>query len=61
MVGCSSDDDNVVESENTVSGLSSVTNLDGSNRLIRNPAKANHNYGPGINYKDGGILLWVKK
>ena len=24
-------------------------------------SKANHNYGQRINYKDGGILLWVRK
>lgn len=42
-------------------GRSYVTNVDGANHLIKNPAKANHNYGKRINYKDGGILLWVRK
>jgi hypothetical protein len=43
-----------------------VTNLDGSGNLIRNPARANHNYGTyssyGIlNYNGGGIFLWVRR
>ena len=33
-----------------------VTNVDASGKMIKNPAKADVG-----NYKDGGILLWVKK
>ena len=46
-------------------GNSYVTNVDGSGQLIRNPARANHNYGtyPGgtLNYNGGGIFLWVRR
>ncbi len=48
-----------------------VTNYDGSNHLIVNPAKANHFYGSYYNkngnfsgnlfYNNGGIFLWVKR
>jgi hypothetical protein len=41
-------------------GQTKVINVDGSNHLIKNPAKANRNYG-NVNYNDGGILLWVRK
>ena len=44
-------------------GLGNVDNIDGSKKIIRNPIKANHHYVFGnftVNYKDGGILLWVK-
>ena len=41
-------------------GISYVTNVDASNHLIKNPAKANNNYGT-VNYKDGGVFLWVRK
>jgi hypothetical protein len=42
-------------------GLGKVTNVDGSGKLISNPTKANHNYGGGLNYGNGGIILWVKE
>ncbi len=38
-----------------------VTNVDASEHLIKNPAKANHNYGVGRNYSNGGVFLWVRK
>ena len=44
-------------------GWDNVDNIDGSKKIIRNPIKANHHYVFGnftVNYKDGGILLWVK-
>ena len=41
-------------------GLSKVRRIDASGKLIRNPARANHNYGR-FNYRDGGVLLWAKK
>ena len=41
-------------------GITPVTNLDASGRLIYNPVKANHNYKT-VNYNNGGILLWIKK
>ena len=37
-------------------GRTPVKNLDASGKMIKNPAKADVG-----NYKDGGILLWVKK
>ena len=40
-------------------GLSKVGRMDASGRLIRNPARANHNYGY-VNYSNGGILLWAR-
>jgi len=52
-------------------GSDFVTNLDGSGRLIRNPARANHFYGAyyycngsfagNLNYNGNGIFLWVKR
>ena len=41
-------------------GITEVLNYDGSNRIIVNPKRANHNYGT-ANYNDGGILLWIRK
>ena len=41
-------------------GITPVTNIDASGRLISNPAKANHNYGL-VNYNNGGIKLWVRR
>lgn len=41
-------------------GITPVTNIDASGRLISNPAKANHNYGI-VNYNNGGIKLWVRR
>ena len=45
-------------------GLTPVTNLDASGRIIRNPARANRNYGSygggTLNYNQG-ILLWARK
>ena len=46
-------------------GIGSVNNVDGSGRLISNPAYANHNYGTypngTLNYNGGGLFLWVKR
>jgi hypothetical protein len=52
-------------------GSDLVTNVDGSGRLIRNPARANQYYGSysnrygnyvgDLNYRNGGIFLWAKK
>jgi len=53
-------------------GSDNVTNVDGSGRLIRNPARANHFYGGPyyylngsfagyLNYNGNGIFLWVKR
>jgi len=51
-------------------GSSSVENVDGSVHLIKNPARANQNYGSqyykgtylgDLNYRNGGIFLWVKR
>ncbi|MBO7596457.1 MAG: hypothetical protein J6T70_05355 [Bacteroidales bacterium] len=41
-------------------GTDVVKYLDASGNIIKNPAKANHNY-PDYQYNDGGILLWVKR
>ena len=42
-------------------GEGNVTQYDASHMIIRNPAKADHNYASGRNYTDGAILLWVKR
>jgi hypothetical protein len=42
-------------------GWGTVTNIDGSGKFIYNVVRANHNYGVGINYNDGGRLLWVRR
>ena len=44
-------------------GEGAVMNVDGYGRIIRNPARANHDYRNiySYNYNDGGILLWIKK
>lgn len=43
-------------------GQGQISITDASYQLIRNPAKANHHYEPslGLNYNNGGILLWRK-
>ncbi len=41
-------------------GSDPVINYDASNHLIKNPAKANHNYGD-YNYNKKGALLWVRR
>ena len=41
-------------------GVTPVVNVDASNSLINNPAKADRKYGM-LNYNDGGIMLWVKR
>lgn len=45
-------------------GTGSITNVDGSGRIIGNPARANHCYrfkDGTVNYNNGGILLWVRR
>lgn len=42
-------------------GHGDAVRQDGSGNYINNPARANHNYGDGLNYNNGGILLWRKK
>lgn len=46
-------------------GRTPISFYDADGSLIRNPAKANHNYGPkynlDLNYNNGGILLWRKR
>ena len=41
-------------------GSTRVINYDGSNRIIYNPMRANHDY-KNANYNNGGILLWIKR
>ena len=45
-------------------GTGPITNVDGSGRIIANPARANHLYrfkNGTVNYNNGGILLWVRR
>ena len=45
-------------------GTGPITNVDGSGRIIANPARANHYYrfkDGTLNYNNGGILLWVRR